>query len=162
MSFGESIQVAAYKMGIWLGVGNLIFGVISQLKESLVFLSDMNQGFTNMSLEMTDINLNFNEITQSANNYAIAMGTTTTAVMRGLEVFSTYNSTLEESIKKTQAAAIMSNITGQSMTDSADQLMGTLSQYRLGAEDALGIVDTIASVARNLQVDFPKIGRAHV
>ena len=156
MSFGESIQVAAYKMGIWLGVGNLIFGVISQLKESLVFLADMNQGFTNMSLEMTDVNLNFNEITQSANNYAIAMGTTTTAVMRGLEVFSTYNSTLEESIKKTQAAAIMSNITGQSMTDSADQLMGTLSQYRLGAEDALGIVDTIASVARNLQVDFPK------
>jgi len=156
MSFGESIQVAAYKMGIWLGVGNLIFGVISQLKQSLVFLSDMNQGFTNMSLEMTDVNLNFNEITQSANNYAIAMGTTTTAVMRGLEVFSTYNSTLEESIKKTQAAAIMSNITGQSMTDSADQLMGTLAQYRLGAEDALGIVDTIASVARNLQVDFPK------
>jgi len=156
MSFGESIQVAAYKMGIWLGVGNLIFGVISQLKESLVFLSEMNQGFTNMSLEMTDVNLNFNEITQSANSYAIAMGTTTTAIMKGLEVFSTYTSTLDESIKKTQAAAIMSNITGQSMTDSADQLMGTLAQYRLGAEDALGIVDTIASVSRNLQVDFPK------
>jgi hypothetical protein len=41
------------------------------------------------------------------------------------------------------------------MIDASNELMATQTQFKLSADNAMEVVDTYASVARNLTVDFP-------
>jgi TP901 family phage tail tape measure protein len=144
------------KMIAWTIVGTAIFGTIRQIKEGIAYIIEMNKLFTNLQIEMTDTHLVFKNVLNITNEYARAMGTTTEKVMQAVAVFSTYTSTMEEVLQKSKAAIILSNLTGQSIEQTADALMGTMSQFELTAEEAMHVADVIAGAARMLQIDYPK------
>lgn len=150
-SFGNILQ----KISLWAIATTAVYAPLRALQESITFVEDMSKLFTNLQMEMTDTNLVFSEITNTANEYATAMGTTTESVMKAISVFGTYVSTMDEIMKKSQAAIILANLTGQSIETTSDDLMGILSQFDLQAEDSMHVADVIAGTARLLQIDYP-------
>ena len=156
MSFGQQIQLIIQKFSMWIGISTVVMGTLHRITESFDYMLEQTKLFTNLQMEMTGQNLNFSEITKAAQEYAQATGTLSSEVMRAISVFGTYTSKIDEVIHKSQAAVIMSNITGKSILEISDDLMSTAFQYKMGADQYLHIVDMYASVARNLQVDFPK------
>lgn len=156
IGLGEAFKIAMERFPIWMAASTVFFQTVRKIGEAFSFTLEQTKLFTNLQMEMTNTNLVFGEITEQANEFALSMGATSDEVMKAISVFGTYNSTLDEVLEKTQAAVILSNITGNSMGQSADELMATIAQFRLNADDALHVVDMISSVARNLQVDFPK------
>lgn len=141
---------------IWIAASTLVMGGLHKIGEAFQFIEDQSRTFTNLQMEMTDANLKFGAVTNTANTFATSMGSTTDSVMKAISVFGTYNSTMDDVLKKSKAAVIMANITGTSIEDVSSQLMGTLQQFKLGATDAMHVVDIIAGTARNLQIDYPK------
>jgi hypothetical protein len=156
MSLGGAFRQAFEKFPIWVATSSVIMGLIHQIGDAFTFMYEQSKLFTNLQLEMTNTDLVFKDITNTANDYAKSMGTTTDSVMKAISVFGTYTATMDEILQKSQAAVIMANITGGSIETSADQIMGTLSQFNLASEDSMRVVDVIAGTARMLQVDYPK------
>jgi TP901 family phage tail tape measure protein len=105
---------------------------------------------------MPEANLQFKEIVNTANNYALAMGTTTESVMRAIAVFGNYTSTLDQVLEKSKAAIVMSNLTGKDIRQSADDLLGIMTQFKLSADESMKVVDVVSGTARQLQVDYPR------
>ena len=156
MSIGDALQTAGSKFGIWIIMSSLVMGVIHRITESFDYMLEQTKLFTNLQMEMTNQNLKFNEVTQSALDYAKAMGTTSSEVMKAISVFGTYTSSMDQVLERSEAAIVLSNISGRSILEVSDDLMAAQTQFKLGSNQLMSIVDTYASVARNLQVDFPK------
>lgn len=155
-SFSQMLELAIKKISIW-GISTVVvYSSIRKIKESFDFIREQSKTFTNLQMEMTNTNLVFKDIVQTANEYATAMSNTTNNVMKAISVFGTYTATMDEVLEKSKAAIIMSNITGDGILQTSDDLMGTLAQFKLGAEDAMHVVDVIAGTSRNLSLDFPK------
>ena len=156
IGLGEALNVAFSRFPLWIVVSTTVMSSIHKIIEAFTFMSEQSKLFTNLQLEMTGTNLVFNDITNTANQFASAMGSTTQKVMQSIAVFGTYTSTLDEVLKKSQNAIILANITGQGVEQTSDELMGILSQFRLGANDITSVTDSVLGAARNLQMDFPK------
>jgi TP901 family phage tail tape measure protein len=154
-SFFGDFGTAMEKFPIWIAASAIFMNTIHKIGEAFQFTVEQSKLFTNLQMEMTNTSLNYGEITTTANDYAIAMNSTTDSVMKAISVFGTYTATMDEILEKSQAAIILSNITGQGIEQSADAIMGTLEQFELGANSAEHIVDIIAGTARMLQVDYP-------
>ncbi len=155
IGLGEAFRVAMERFPIWIAASTLIMGAIHNVQEAFDTILTLSKQFTNLQMEMTQSKLVFSEITQQAYEYAKAMGSTTSSVMEAIAVFGTYTSTMEEVFEKSKAAIILANITGQTVEQSSEQIMAVLSQFKLGAKDAMSVVDQAGAVARQLQVDYP-------
>jgi TP901 family phage tail tape measure protein len=160
---GEESQKSAQSFGSmlikfteWYLLAGFVTGVIDKIKDSFKFINEQSKVFTNLQMEMTNTNLVFSEITNTANNYGLVMGTTTDKVMKAIGVFSTYTSTMDDVLLKSKAAIILSNITGQNIEQTSDSLMGTMAQYGLSADSAMHVADIITSTARMLSLDYPR------
>jgi hypothetical protein len=155
-SYFGNLGMIIKKFSDWLIVGTLIMQPIHAMQEGVKYIDSMNKSFTTLQMEMTDTKLIFEDVAKTANNYALAMGTTTETVMKAMQIFTTYTSTMDQVLEKSKAAIIMSNLTGQNIEQTSDALMGALAQFKLGSEDSMHVVDTIASSARTLQMDYPR------
>ena len=80
MSLGDAIKTAGNKFSIWIGMSTLVMGALHKIQESFSYTLEQTKLFTNLQMEMTNQNLKFNEVTQSALDYARAMGTTSSEV----------------------------------------------------------------------------------
>lgn len=156
-NFSEMLEVGIKKFIVWGAATTVVMQALHKMKEAFTFIEEMNKLFVNLQMEMTKTNLDFGEVTRTANEYAKSMNTTTESVMKAISVFGTYNSTMDEVLQKSKAAIVLGNITGQSIEQTSDALMGTMSQYNLQAEDAMHVVDIIAGTSRNLSVDYSKV-----
>lgn len=155
-SFTEMLELSIKKFVLW-GLGtSVVMQSLHKIQEGFSFIIEQSKIFTNLQMEMTDVNLSFKGVTDAANQYADAMSTTTDTVMKAIGVFSTYTSTMDEVLEKSKAALVLSNITGQGIEQTSDALMGTMAQYKLGAEDAMHVADIITSTARMLSMDYPR------
>lgn len=155
-SFGAMIELAVKKVAVWAVSTQLIYGSLRQLKEGFDFIKESSAAFTTLQMEMTDTNLVFKDVLTSANDYANALGSTTSQVMKAIGVFSTYTSTMDEVLSKSKSATVLSNLTGQSIESQADDIMGIMSQFRVASGDSMYVADTLAATARTLAIDYPK------
>ena len=156
IGLGEAFSVALQRFPLWIVASTLVMESLHKLQESFEFMSQQSKLFTNLQLEMSDTNLVFSEITKTANEFATEMGATSDTVLRAIAVFGTYTSTIDEVLTKSRSAVTLSSITGQGIEQTADELMGVLTQYRLTADEITGVTDSILGAARMLQLDFPK------
>lgn len=153
----ESINQALTKFPLWFGVSTAFVAALNQMKDAISYTIETNSIFTSLRMEMTDTALNFKEINKSALEFANQMGSTGDAVLRAIGIFGNYNSTLEQTLERSKAAILLSNLTGQSIQESADELLGTLTQYNMKEMgDSLKVVDLLSSVARNMMTDYPE------
>jgi len=156
IGLGEATSVALQRFPLWIAVSTLVMSSLHKLQESFEFMSGQSKLFTNLQLEMSNTNLVFSEITNTANTFATEMGATTDTVMKAIAVFGTYTSTIDEVLTKSRSAVTLSNITGQGIEQTSDELMGVMTQYKITADGIEGVTDSILGAARMLQLDFPK------
>lgn len=156
IGLGEAMSVAFQRFPLWIVVSTAVMGAVHKISEAFTFMSEQSKLFTNLQLEMTNTNLVFGEITQTANEFATEMGATTQTVMKAIAVFGTYTSTIEDVLIKSRSAVTLSSITGQGIEQTSDELMGVMTQYGIAADGIEGITDSILGAARMLQLDFPK------
>lgn len=147
---------ALEKFPLWIAVSTAVMGAIHKVGEAIEFVREQSELFTNFQMEMTGTTITFDSLTGKANSFAEAMSSTTSEVSKAIAVFGTYTSTMDEVLEKSEAAVIMSNISGKNIEETADDISSALNQFQLSAEDSMMIVDTIAGTARMLQVDYPK------
>lgn len=156
IGLGEAMSVAFQRFPLWIVVSTTVMEAIHKISEAFSFMSEQSKLFVNLQLEMTNTNLVFSDITNTANQFASAMGSTTDSVMKAIATFGTYTSTLDEILQKSASAVTLSNITGQGIEQTSDELMGILTQYQLAAKDITSVTDSVLGASRMLQMDFPK------
>jgi len=130
-------------------------GLIHQVSDAFSFITESNIKLTTLQMEMTQTKLNFSEITTEANKFALAMGNTTKNVLSAISVFGTYKSSLEDTIIRSKAAILLTNLTGESIETSSDAILSMQNQFGYAANQAEHLVDVLAGTARMLSIDYP-------
>jgi len=83
------------------------------------------------------------------------MGTTTQNVIAAIQVFANYNSTMTDTMERSKAAILLSNLTGKGITDSSNSILAMENQFGYAANQSEHMVDILAATARTLQIDYP-------
>ncbi len=130
--------------------------VIHEVTNALEFMTEQAKSYTTVEMEMMQNAPDFKDFTQQTNQMAQAFSSTTQNVQEAVTVFANYNQTLEQTLQRTQAAIILANLTGQSIKDSSNAILGMTQQFGLSSEQSLHMVDILSSTSRQLLISFPQ------
>jgi len=154
--FTNDLSTAFSKFPIWIIASTAVMESLHKIQESFSFINETNRQLTTLQMEMTNTSLNFDTITKQANGFAIAMGSSTQKVIEAISIFGNYNSTMEDTISRSKSAVILSNLTGQAIGDSSNQILAMQQQFGYSADQSEHLVDVLAGTARQLAIDYPE------
>lgn len=156
--FGQSILDAGKKFTTWLILGKAIAGTLRIINEAILSVKTLDDNLTLMSFTSEFTNTQFNEMVDLTEDLAVSLGSTNDQVIEATKIYTNLNSTLEDIVKNSEAAVVLSNLGGAafSISDSADALQSLQNQFGLTNEHALEIADTLTFISANLAMDFSK------
>jgi|GEM_PF-3042968 len=154
--FTDDLSTAFSKFPIWIIASTVVMESLHKIQEAFSFVNDTNRQLTTLQMEMTNTSLNFDAITKQANGFAIAMGSSTEKVIEAISIFGNYNATMEDTILRSKSAVLLSNLTGQAIGESSNQILAMQQQFGYSATQSEHLVDVLAGTARQLQIDYPE------
>jgi hypothetical protein len=144
------------KFSLWIGVSTALMSTLHAISGAFEDTASRSKVFTTIQMEMARTKLNYDDVIAKANEYAIATGSTTDSVLKAISIFANYNSTLEETLSKSKAAIMLSNVSGKSIEESASDISAALAQFHMGSDQAMHVADVVEAVSRTMTVDFPE------
>jgi TP901 family phage tail tape measure protein len=159
--FGDVISHIG-KMATMMVAASAIFGTINAIKEGINKVTELDSMITDLSMDMMGTNKNaFDSLTESSRQLTIALGSNISDINAMMKVYANANTTVDEIIKKTKSAAILTNISDMSASDSVDAIQSIMlqfDQFKESSDDvatqSTHISDVLASVAQNLSLNF--------
>ena len=162
MSLGESLKLVAFKMLTWLGMGNLIFGTISQIKSAVVFIKDLDSAMINLKKVTNETSTAYKEFENDAGNLGRELARTTIEVVKATANFAKMGYTLREAKELAKEALIMQNVGDIQNVDKATQyLIATLKGFNLQATQSAKVVDIMNEVSNLHSITVDGLGKAY-
>ena len=155
MTLGETLKIAFERFPVWIIASTAIMGIIHQINDAFSFITESNTKLTTLQMEMTQSKLDFADLTKQSNAFAFAMGNITGNVISAISIFGNYNSTMEETISRSKSAILLTNLSGQSITESSNTILAMQEQFGYASTESGHLVDILAGTARMLQLDYP-------
>lgn len=156
--FGQSILDAGKKFATWMILGRIIASTMRGIENTILSVKTLNDNLTLMSFTSEFTGTQFNELVDLTEDLAVSLGSTNDQVIEATKIYTNLNSTLEDIVKNSEAAVVLSNLGGAafSISDSADALQSLQNQFGLTNDNALEIADTLTFISANLAMDFTK------
>jgi len=153
--FGQSIFEAGKKFLTWMILGKIIAGTLRTIEDAVMSVKELNDSLSLMSFTSEFTGTQFNELVDMTEDLAVSLGSTNDQVIEATKIYTNLNSTLEDIVKNSEAAVVLSNLGGAafSISDSADGLESLQNQFGLKNDHALEIADTLTFISANLAMD---------
>jgi len=162
MSLGESLKLVAFKMLTWLGMGNLIFGTISQIKSAVVFIKDLDSAMINLKKVTNETDMAYKEFESDSSNLGKSLARTTIEVIKATTNFAKMGYTLREAKELAKEALIMQNVGDIENVDKATQyLISTLKGFDLQVSESSKVIDIMNEVSNKHSISVDGLGSAY-
>ena len=162
MSLGESLKLVAFKMLTWLGMGNLIFGTISQIKSAVVFIKDLDSAMINLKKVTNETDMAYKEFENDSSNLGKSLARTTIEVIKATTNFAKMGYTLREAKELAKEALIMQNVGDIENVDKATQyLISTLKGFDLQVSESSKVIDIMNEVSNKHSISVDGLGSAY-
>ncbi len=148
------------RMGNYFGAGSLIFGAISQFKEGIHNVIDLNSSMVDLKKVTTETTQTYQEFGDEANKTAIELGHSTKAVIDATALFAQASYDFQEAKKLAKTSLIYSNVGDISQEDASKSLISTMKGFGLQVEQSMSIVDKINNVSNNFAISAGGLGEA--
>lgn len=142
------------KFGEWLIAGSLLVQSVRAIKSAIQEVTSVDTEMTQLSLTMKGTSQEFKNMETQSFNVAKALGANVDNVLEAEKTYSNMNETLSTVVEKSKAAVIMSNLTGLSAKDSANNIMAATNQFSEMSGKDMEVVDQMSKVAANMTMNF--------
>lgn len=156
LSFKDTVGLLTQKLGVFFGVTAIFMKVRQEIIHASQVVSGMDKGLTNVNYTMNLTKQNLDDIGKSAMDYSINLKTSLNNTLEAIQIFSNLNTTLEEVYKKMSPSIMLSNLTGNNVSQSADALQGMIYQFDLSSDKAMHLGDVISKLASTTGVEFTR------
>ena len=141
-------NIFSYALG-----GSGIYLALNSMREAINTTISLDDSLRDLK-RVTDLTSSeYEKFMKVANQTAIALGTTTSAVPMRLHGFHTGYSFDEASNSLSKYALILSNVADMSATDASSAIVSVLKGFQLGTEDVSRIVDVINESGNKFALD---------
>lgn len=148
-SWGDSIKNAVMQtMSYTLSIG-LVRAAQQLLNQTLQFTIDLNKEMTNIQVLQAEGAQTPEEIRALAmefNGLGKELGATTIEIAKGSVEWLRQGKTIQETSELLRASTMLSKLGNLDAASSTEYLTAVLNSYRMGAEEATGVVDKLIAV----------------
>ena len=150
----QSMSSVIFKIAEWTSATTILFGVIRQIRESLNFAVEFDTSLTNVSYTLDTTNKKLTEMAENSFDLADGLNASVKSVMEANMIFSNLNETLDSIADKTEAVIALSNISGISISKSANAVQGLGYQFGISSDRTQEMTSALASIAATTGVAF--------
>lgn len=158
---GKSVIEDAFRRAlVWGAVSAAIYKTIDAAGQFLGIMIQMDKQIADLRKTVSGTDADFKKLVDSSINIARSYKVGTQDVLDAVEIFSKQFKNANDLEQLAKSAALFSNISGQTIQQSAESLTSTIQQYNMSAIEASRITDSWAAVAANSAVTINDLGDA--
>lgn len=151
-AFGNVIASAKSFLRFYVSPTHLISFVRSGVND----LKEFDNALTSISYTMNISKNQLESLGEDILDIANKMNSSVQSATEVAQIYANMNTTSEEIKKLSEPTLILSNLTGMSASESANDIQAVVQQFDVLAEDSMHIVDTFDYVSKNIAVDYSK------
>ena len=156
-TFGDKMKTAWEKFGGWSLATRSLMLVWREFTKGINLVKELDSALTNINYTMNVSKSQLSDIGKSSVEMAKDLKTSTKNVLEAVTLYANAKETADSILKKSEAAIMLSNVTGMGGGQSAKMLQSVMNQFDLTQDDLMYISDTIQSVSQNMAYDFSRI-----
>lgn len=153
-TFGNKMKAAWQKFGQWGLASRSMMALWNEFKQGINLVKDLDAALTNINYTMNVSKTQLTDIGNASVNMAKELKTSTKNVLEAVTLYANAKETADSILKKSEAAIMLSNVTGMGGGESAKMLQSVMNQFDMTQDDLMKISDTIQSVSQNMAYDF--------
>jgi len=141
-TFGNAIR----RVVMWGAASRLIYGGISNLKQSLDELANVEMGIAQLRMVMSPLETDFQALSKSAVGFAKQYGIPVTEVLKSMRIFAQQGLSQAEVIERTQTSTIAANVTTLDAKSATEALTAAMKSFREEGDSSLRFLDSWSEV----------------
>lgn len=153
-SFGDKMKTAWEKFGGWSLATKSLMLAWREFRKGINLVKELDSALTNINYTMNMSKSQLTDIGNSSVAMAKDLKTSTKNVLEAVTLYANAKETADSILKKSEAAIMLSNVTGMGGGESAKMLQSVMNQFDLTQDDLMYISDTIQAVSQNMAYDF--------
>ncbi len=157
---GDVVESAFRRALVWGAVSTAIFKAVDAAGTFIGTMITMDKQIADLRKTVQGTDADFQKLVDSAINIARSYKVGTQEVLDAIEIFSKQFKDTGDLETLAKSAALFSNISGQTVKQSAETLTSTIQQYNLSVASAVNVTDSWANVAANSAVGINDLGDA--
>lgn len=139
MSFGEALKTAAYKFGIWSAVTASYYKIISEIRNGIRFVTEMDTALTEIGMVTNQTREQTASLAKEYNNLAKEMKVTTSEIISGAVEFYRQGLSQEEVMERLKTTTMYSKVANVDFKESAELLTATVNSMGISIEKAADV-----------------------
>ena len=150
----------AKKVAEWAISTGLIYGSLKEIRDAMEYIVSLNKEMTNIRIVTGVSAEEAGAIAVQYNELARALGATTLEIAQGSVEWHRQGKTVEETSKLMEATMAMSKLGNMESAQATEYLTSTLNGFKMGAEDAMGVVDNLIMLDNEYATSVAEIASA--
>ena len=151
----DLIQVLQSRKGLGQAFGRVIrwgfasrtvYGLVSAMQNMINTISDVELGIATLRQVMSPLETNFEEITQSALNFAKQFGIPIKQVTEGMRVFAQQGLAQQEVIDRTRTSMLAANVTTLNSAEATEAITAAMKVYGKEGQGTIRFLDSWSQV----------------
>ena len=132
-------SIFSYALG-----GSAIYAVMNSMREAFSTTVELDTAMRDLKRVTDETEATYSNFMKTANETAIALGTTTSGAIEATTTFSQFGYGFQQASEyMSQMALVLSNVGDMSASDAASSLVSILKGFRLEAEETTKVVDIL-------------------
>ena len=160
-NLGRSVQSGLASMRIYVSTAMLVRRALNEIKEGFNEVVQVEDSLVGLQRIYTMTNAEAQNLTKTISDQALAMGTSTTALLDLTTSWKKLGYSIEDAqtmAKNTQMFNLAGDIKNEA--DAQEYLVSIMKGFNIQAEDSMAIIDRIDSANNNFAVSSKDVGEA--
>ena len=154
--FGTNLSRVFQKFSIWYLMAGVVTDLFGELRDGVQTVADIDRAVTTMNVTMDMSTSTVNDTKDAIVDFALEMKTSAQNVYDAMQIYANMNETLDEMKEKSEATIVLSNLTGNDISQSADALQGLQNQFKLTSDDAMYMADVLTKLGAETNLEFSR------
>lgn len=151
-TFGQSLQNAVQKFGLWLVTANLIYAPIRALQDMTARLLEIDQIMTDIRRVMDVPDFRFTEMLEEAVVASDELSGKLTDLLGKMAEFGRMGFSDDQLLDITKTAQVLQNISDLDSTAAVNTLTSAMLNFNIAAQDSIQIADKLNEVDNNFAI----------
>lgn len=130
----------------WGAASTLIYGGVSQLKEAVDTVADIETGMAQLKMVMPTVGTDFEGMQQSATGMAKKYGSPTTGVLDSMVLYAQQGLSQADIIERTETSMLAGNVTTLNAKEATEALTAAMKVFRAEGENSIRFLDSWSEV----------------
>jgi TP901 family phage tail tape measure protein len=163
VSLGSRLKNAWIAVTSFASVTTVFYAAVHEVQKAVSMMNDLDKSMTNIQMITGKTRNEVQGLVGDYNDLATELHTTTKEMMSGAEEFLRAGKSVEETQNLLKASTIGAAISGQTNSETSEQLIAISNGFKLNTNDAkelMGVIDKLSAVDNSSSTSFKELATA--